>query len=173
MKKPFFILLCAGGLIISACNEDRGTTTETNDPARRTEGPTPEMSSEVNNTSLHREQADKIATQMATDLQLDEQSRNRVQQVYYNRAVRIGDLEKKNNTSVSNRDAELNNNVGVSNNAGTDDATGARIGTEDNPAMDEELQTIQKETEEALRGALTPDQFKRYQANRSKYEQTK
>lgn len=35
-----------------------------------------------------------IATQMATDLQLDEQSRNRIQQVYYNRAARINDWEK-------------------------------------------------------------------------------
>lgn len=76
----------------------------------------------------------------------------------------------KNNPSISNRDAELNNNVGVSSNAGTDNATGSRAGT-DNSAMDEELQTIQRETEEALRGVLTPDQFKRYLANRSKYEQ--
>lgn len=168
MKKAWLIFGCAGAVIFSSCEDEYRKGAQTRTTVGDVPATTP-PNHRVTSTALYRQQSERAASQMAADLQLSPDIRSRVQQVYYTRAVRLGELQARNNTFVSNRRAELNNNVGVGSNAATNSATGARVGTP-NPSQNEDLQTLNQETADALREILTPDQFARYEANRARYD---
>ncbi|CAN5825720.1 hypothetical protein BH24BAC1_BH24BAC1_03830 [soil metagenome] len=164
MKNYFLVLLLTAAVSSSGCQDEYREGAQTTGTAAATLRPA------SGNMDLYRQRADRAADQMAADLGLSPQARNRVQQAYLQRAIRMNEIRQRDNRFVSNRRAELNNNVGVGSNAGTNSATGARIGTP-NPQKEEELQTLDQETAEKLREVLTPDQFSRYEANRTRYDQ--
>lgn len=164
MKNYFLVLLLIAAGFFSGCQDEYREGAQTSGTAAGTLRPAP------GKVDLFRQRADRVADQMAADLGLAPQARNRVQQAYLQRAIRMDEIRERDNPFVSNRRAELNNNVGVSSNAGTNNATGARIGTP-NPLKEEELRTLDEETAERLREVLTPEQFARYEANRARYDQ--
>lgn len=158
----FFFLV--GAVMISGCQDNYREGAQTTGTAAAT------LSPASGNVDLYRQRADRVADLMAADLSLPPLARNRVQQAYLQRAIRMDEIKKRDNRFVSNRRAELNNNIGVSNNAGTNSATGAMIGTT-NPLKQEEIQTLNEETDATLRDVLTPQQFAIYEANRGRYDQ--
>jgi hypothetical protein len=164
MKHFCLFLFLAGAVVAGGCRDEYREGAQTTGTPAATLRPAP------GNVDLYRQRADRAADLMAADLGLPPLARNRVQQAFLQRAIRMNEIRERDNRFVSNRRAELNNNVGVGNNAGTNSATGAPIGTP-NPQKEEELQSLNEETDETLREVLTPQQFAIYAANRARYDQ--
>lgn len=164
MRNFFLFFFLVGAIMTIGCQGDYREGAQTSGTAAAT------LSTASGNVDLFRQRADRVADLMAADLGLPPLARNRVQQAYLERAIRMDEINRRDNRFVSNRRSELNNNVGVSNNAGTNSATGAPIGTP-NPLKEEEIQTLNEETDATLREVLTPQQFAIYEANRGRYDQ--
>lgn len=207
MKKILYpIFAISTMLFATSCkegmNDNRGTTTEVvgaNDDENvdpehiRDYGTTPGASATTGDTDAdeqYRADADELTAQVTTDLKLDDQTKERVQQVYYNRNKKLGDLRQGNNSSAANR---MNSNT-----SGSDLGTGgtntdaapiepntidtlradANAGTNNSATMsatDTEAarKHINDEADRQLQAILTPEQWNLYQQNRTRYNAMK
>lgn len=203
MKKSILSIFAVCAIVFSSCTdnpntvggEDKGTSTETqvqtsevNPNHIRGYG---DQSSNTDANSMYAQRADQVTSQMATDLQLDEQTQQRVMQVNAKHERRMGELETRYNYSETarmggeaNNDTEndMNNNTNTimdanrQNNAGNDYAGNEemdRVGAENmRPSeanMNTERSQIMQETEKELQQVLSPEQFNKYKQNRDSY----
>ena len=101
MKKIWIMLLGAGLVTIGACtrtetaDETAETTTET------TTTTTTETVGNMDNDSMYRQRADRYASQLSTDLNLDTTQQRKASTTYYNRTRRYGDLETRYSTDTT------------------------------------------------------------------------
>ncbi|WP_207435226.1 hypothetical protein [Sabulibacter ruber] len=188
MKKQFLMILAAGALAFSACREDAGTSTETqendSDTPDNASGETTDSTSASNYDyeQESRERVDRMSNQISQDLSLDAATQARIRTVMYNRARQMNELETR--FSSTNRSAGLaadsgsmmsedmmvdedmmmDSGVAMSN---TMEVTGY---PEDYPTQYyDELESINSNVDMEVKGFLTPAQFKIYEANRERY----
>jgi hypothetical protein len=115
MKKIVYSIAVVSAMLLASCGEDRGTTTEVAD-ANKNEVVNPNQirgyGDEPSQTTAdmqgdadlgYRQEAEQLASRTASDLKLDKQAQTKVQQVYYDRAKRMGELEDRYNYSETNR----------------------------------------------------------------------
>ncbi len=172
------MLMAAGALVFSACREDAGTTRETNENDSSTPdnaaGPSDNTTSslkEYNFDEEYRDRANRMVSQVSQDLDLDTSAQARLRTVYYNRARQIDELETRfSSTNRSGGFAADSGDMTIGADASMDanmNATGATASYPDN--YYNELESINSTVDTEVRGFLTSDQFKLYQANRQKY----
>jgi hypothetical protein len=105
MKKTFLLLSLAGALTMASCsqekNADSTTTTTTTDATA--------MASTDNDVVYHT-RAQRIAQQMATDMKItDTTVVSRIENTYYNRSRRMGELQSKYTSDTTGMAAEMRN----------------------------------------------------------------
>jgi len=202
-KILYSILAISTMFFATSCREDmndnRGTTTEVVDANNKEDvdpehireyDATPGASATTGETDAdeqYRTNADEITTQVAADLKLNTDTKARVRDVYYNRNKRLGDLSgasaanaSSSNTSGSDvgtggsntADAPIEPNtvdtLRADANAQANSSTG--ISATDPAAA---RKRINEESERQLQTILTPEQWKTYQQNRTKYDAIK
>lgn len=139
----------------------------------------------------------QISTRMAADLQLDPETRNKVEQVISNRERRLHDLDQQYNYSATNRmggqasndtrndtsdnpsmqmDANRPNNQGNAyagnNKMGGNQTSNQQQDTNQQIAganMDSNRQQVMADADRELKGILSADQYKKYEQNRASY----
>jgi hypothetical protein len=179
MKKQFLILMAVGAMSFTACREDTGTSTETQDNDSSTPdnaaGSTHDSTSASNYDydSEYRERANRMTSQMSQDLRLDTATQARIRTVLYNRARHMNELETR--YSSTNRSAGYaadSSNEGMMADSGMSmqgnmEVTGY---PEDYPTTYyNELESLNTNVDLEVKGLLTPEQFKTYETNRNKY----
>lgn len=155
MKKIFYSIFALSTLLFAStsCTEDRGTTTEVVD-SNEDESVNPDHirgygDAEPGGTApadpaagqMYGFDRDKFSQQVTTDLGLEGNLATEMVQVYYDRSRQLSELEQR-----------LQANA---------DGAGADI--------DAERKRIDDETDKKVKGMLTPEQYKTYQQNRTKY----
>lgn len=144
--KNWGILLFLGCCALTACNRETKTTETTKTSAVATE-------TQKNNTPAdaeYRKQANRTASQMATDMKFDQATQSKVENLYYDRNRRMGEIHNRYNWT------------------GTNQSGGLATGT-DTTGMHGEISAVNRETDNALRDILSPIQYESYQARRSTY----
>lgn len=161
-------------LLTSAC-EDRGTTTEVVSANEdedvnkqhirgygdREPGGAPPSSPEAG--QMYGFEVDRYSGEFTSDMNLDPNLATEMVKIYYDRSRQLSDLEQKYQYSETTQ-------MGGQ----TDEAAK----TEKKPSMSEaeiksEQERINRETDEKVKGILSPEQYKNYEKNRSKYHQMK
>ncbi|WP_125077638.1 hypothetical protein [Rufibacter latericius] len=185
MKKYMLMFIAAGALAFTACSEDKGTSTETNendsDTPDNASGETTDSSTVYNYEKESRERANRMSSQMSQDLKLDAAAQARIRTVMYNRARMMNELETR--YSSTNQSAGM----AMDSSSMSDDLTveddnmmdsGAAVQSsmevtgypEDYPTQYySEMESINTNVDMEVKGFLTPEQFKMYEANRQKY----
>ena len=153
MKKIFYSIFALSVLLFSStsCTEDRGTTTEVAD-SNEDESVNPDHirgygDAEPGGTApadpaagqMYGFDRDKFSQQVTADLGLEGNLATEMVQVYYDRNRQLSELEQRLQTN----------------------AAGAN--------MEAERKRIDDETDKKVKGMLTPEQYKTYQQNRTKY----
>jgi hypothetical protein len=207
MKKTFLSIFAISALLFTSCTEDRGTTSEVaenrgevNPNHIRGYGDQPAHSSagmEGTGDMVYMERASQISGQMTTDLQLDEQTQQQVQQVILERERRLGDLDNTYNYSETarmggqtdndtyssrelNQERDMNPNTNMDpireNNEGNVYREGSALTEEEATSMDRrasdmksERMQIKQETEQELQAILTAEQYQAYKQNSERY----
>ncbi|KUG09410.1 hypothetical protein [Solirubrum puertoriconensis] len=113
MKKTFMLLACAGALTMASCSSDNSNTDST---ATTTETTTTETSATGNASAAmggysdadYNSRADRISQDMASNMKLDDATREKVRTVYYNRSKRLGELHSKYANDTTGMAAEMN-----------------------------------------------------------------
>ncbi|GGK62789.1 hypothetical protein ACD591_00380 [Rufibacter glacialis] len=187
MKKQMLMIMAAGALAFTACREDAGTSTETQENDSSTPdnaaGETNDSSTVYNYEQESRERANRMSSQISQDLKLDEATKARISTVMYNRARMMNELETR--YSSTNRSAGMA--------ADSQSTMSEDLLVEDDTMMDSsmavqspamkvtgypedyptqyysELETINSNVDLEVKGFLTPEQFRMYEANRQKY----
>ncbi|MBC3538901.1 hypothetical protein ACFSC6_03565 [Rufibacter sediminis] len=188
MKKQMLMLMVAGALAFSACREDAGTSTETqendSDTPDNAAGETNDSSTVYNYEQESRERANRMSTRISDDLKLDAATQARIRTVMYNRARMMNELETR--YSSTNQSAGLAADSGstLSDDMLVEDTdmmdSGAAVQSsgsmevtgypEDYPTQYySEMESINSNVDMEVKGFLTPEQFKMYEANRQKY----
>ncbi len=153
-------------------------------PAHTSDG----MDQESEMVSMKR--AEQIASQMASDLQLDKNAQDNVQQIMLEREQKIARLKDDVNYSETARmggqanndthnDMSDNNNTNMNvqrennaNNAYSESGESGYAATDSNNAqteMDAARDQIKADTERALAGVLSAEQLQKYKQNHEKY----
>ena len=103
MKKPLLMFICAAAVAASACNKTEKTESDTAVVTENTTGTT------TDTETLYREQASRVTERVATDLELQEdtETREKVQEAYYNRAQRAEQVRRRHAADTSGMYAEL------------------------------------------------------------------
>lgn len=153
MKKIFYSLFALSTLLFTAtsCTEDKGTTTEVEE-SNDNEDVNPEHirgygDAEPGGTApadpeagqMYGFDTDKLSGEMKTDLGVGDDIAAEMVRVYYDRSRQLSELEQRLQA----------------------DAAGAD--------MEAERKRIDEETDKQVQGILSPEQYKTYQQNRSKY----
>lgn len=189
MKKVFYSIAIVSAMMFASCSEDRGKTYETAD-ANQDENVDPShiRGSETamnagttadmeNPDAVWRSNSERVSGQMATDMQLDADQRNRVQQVLYEHEKRLNELEGQYNYSETNRMGGVAKEVEhmttpekdrVATDGGT--MTDTRMNITD---VNAERELIIADTDRELRAILTPEQYIMYEQNRANYDEMK
>lgn len=192
MKKVFYSIGLVSVMMFSACTEDKGTSYETAD-ANQDENvdrnqirgygeneTAADMSmrsgdmAQGTGEEAWRANSERIASQMATDLQLDNATQTKVQQVLLERERRLGELQGNYNYSETNRMggqvAEDVDNTATSNRDKMDTDGGTMTDIQANTTdLNAERELILADTDRELRAVLTPEQFTQYEQNRVNY----
>jgi hypothetical protein len=200
MKKVFYSIAIVSAMMFASCTEDRGRTYETAD-ANQDEsvnrshirgnetamgaGTGTDMT--TGSDATWRTNSERISGQMATDMQLDDQTRSRVQQTLYERERRLSELEGQYNFNETNRMggqvAEDVDNTATSERDRIDRDGGTMTDTRGNmnmstttdagntelTEMEAERRLIMTDTDRELESILTPEQYRQYQEKRAIY----
>ncbi|MBD1396669.1 hypothetical protein H9Q13_05780 [Pontibacter sp. JH31] len=182
MKKVFYSIAIVSAMMFASCSEDRGTTHEVADA---------NLDGDVNPTHIRGygddlteqdaeaiwvKNSERVSGRMATDMKLDPDTKNKVQQVLYQHEKRLNELEGNYNYSETNRMGGVAEDVDnmatvnkdrAENNGGT---TNMRTNTAD---INAEREIIIADTDRELKAILTPEQYTMYQQNRANYDEMK
>jgi hypothetical protein len=115
MKKIMIMSLGAGALMFTAC--DRSNTGTTTDTSTGVENSTIDESATnasggitgTDQETLYRDRASRTSGQMATDLQLDDQTRTRAEEIHYNRAQRRAEVQQRFTSDTTGMASEMRN----------------------------------------------------------------
>jgi hypothetical protein len=138
-------------LFIAACTQEKASTDLNNASFTSTE------TVETDGTELenqHREQATRMSSRMATEMQMDTSTQARVEQAYMDRQRKVDKVKKK-------YEYEKQSNVRTGGSTPESDENDSRMATE--------LKTIDAETDNILRDILSPVQYTMYETNRASY----
>lgn len=203
MKKIFFSVCCASAFLFASCTEDRGTTTEVAD-ANHDENVDPndirgygndaaQSSADMGegDNTTYRQEAQRTASMMASDMKLDEATQQKVTGILARRNQQMAVLEDRYNYSEtakmggearndSENDTSMNTNTNMNaarpNNEGNTyvGKTGQNERGYNNmnmteSQMDTERSKISQQTDQELKAVLSPEQYSMYTKNRNKY----
>ncbi|WP_400192197.1 hypothetical protein [Hymenobacter sp. B81] len=106
MKKMFLLLSCAAAMTMASCSQDKtadttATTTETSADASGSAAMGGYSDADYNR------RADRIAADVAANMKLDEATRTKVRDVYYNRSKRLGELHSQYTTDTTGMAAAM------------------------------------------------------------------
>jgi hypothetical protein len=199
MKKVFYSIAVVSAMMFASCSEDRGRTYETadanqdesvnrshirgNETAMGGAGTATDMT--TGSDATWRSNSERIAGQMATDMQLDDQTRSRVQQTLYERERRLSELGGQYNMSETNRMGgqvaeDVDNTATVERDridrdggTMTDTRGNMNTTTPENTTeitdMEAERRLIMTDTDRELESILSPEQYRQYQEKRANY----
>ncbi len=167
MKKTLYTILTVSTIFFAvSCGEDRGTTTEVKS-ANEDENVNPKHirgygdrepggidSINQRGGQMYSFDVDRLSREMATDLQLSSDLATEIVEVYYNRDRQLSEMMKR---------YQLSDKVRM---AG--DAASMKKMEE----MKKEHERIDLETDQKVKAKLTPEQYKMYEKNRSKYHKS-
>ena len=145
--KRLCIMLFVGSFALAACNRETKTTETTETTTITDENA---AAGQADYEAEHRDRANRMASQMSTDMQLDTSTESQVEEVYYDRSRRVAEIHNRYNFKGNNQSGGLA--------AGTD-TTG----------MYGEIHAIDVETDNKLRDILSPIQYKTYETKRTTY----
>lgn len=193
MKKTLYSIGLVCAILFTACSEDKGTSTEvadsndnvTVDPNNINDYDQPGTAGSTTSTqytdATYQQSAQEVTDQMRSDLQLDDATATEVTKIYYNRNRQLGDLEQGSSFSSTERMGGRTNETRDMNGGNT---TGTGTGTDmnNNNTMGNNADTnnmgnttetdrsqIDKTTDRELRNVLTPEQYRKYEQNRDRY----
>ncbi|MBA9076683.1 MULTISPECIES: hypothetical protein [Rufibacter] len=192
MKKLLFMWMAVGALSFTACREDAGTSRETNENDSQTPdraaGESKETSSlNYDYDSEYRERANRMATRVSQDLSLDTAAQARLRTLFYNRARQMDELEMRfsgNNQSAGlasdsggmmmddqmmSDDMATDSGMSGSSSGGSNMQSSASYSSDYPSQYYDELESINSNVDVEVKGFLTPQQFKLYETNRTKY----
>jgi hypothetical protein len=186
MKKYMLMMLAAGALTFSACREDAGTSSESQENDSSTpdnaSGETNDSSTVYNYEQESRDRANRMSSQISQDLSLDEATQARIRTVMYNRARMMDELETRFSSTNQSAGLAAEGESSMSDDMLVEDESMADSGTavqssveitgypEDYPTQYySEIESINSNVDMEVKGFLTPAQFKMYEANRQKY----
>ncbi|ALI98439.1 hypothetical protein [Rufibacter tibetensis] len=187
MKKHMLMFMVAGALAFSACREDAGTSTETNENDSSTpdsaSGETNDSSTVYNYEQESRERANRMSSRISQDLRLDEATQARIRTVMYNRARMMNELETRYSSTnqsagmAADSESTMSKDVMVEEDNMMDSGMAVQSSSmqvsgypEDYPTQYySEMESINSNVDMEVKGFLTPEQFKMYEANRQKY----
>lgn len=192
MKKVFYSIGLVSIMMFSACTEDRGTTHETADAnldenvnRNQVRGYEDDQSAadmtmrsggmaQATGEEAWQANSEQVANQMATDLQLDAETQNKVQRVLLERERRIGELQGSYNYNETNRMggqvAEDVDNTATTDRDRIDTEGGTMTDIRANSTdMNAERELIMADTDRELRAVLSPEQYTKYEQNRVNY----
>lgn len=98
MKKYLMLLSCAGVLTMASCSQDKSADTATTDTTTTTTTTTDASGTAAMggySDADYNSRADRISSDMATKMQLDEATKSKVRTAYYNRSKRLGELHNQ------------------------------------------------------------------------------
>lgn len=165
MKKIFYSIALVSAMIFTACTEDRGTTTEVVeanddenvDPSTINDYErvgTAETNASTDYTdATYQQHAKLVSDELSTDLELDNLTATKITKLYYERNRQLDEL---------NRGASRSINGQTDGTGTTETAQGNNTGTMDRARIDENM-------ERELKTMLTPEQYRKYEQNRDKY----
>lgn len=145
--KKFLMVLFLGSATLAACNRETKTTDQTKTTSV-TEDQARAGASDPDDQ--YRNRANRMASQMATDMQFDTATQSQVEDVYYDRSRQLGEIHSRYNMTGTNQSGGLAADV-------------------DTAAMFGEIEALDLKTDNALRDILSPLQYKTYETNRSIY----
>ncbi|UYZ57610.1 hypothetical protein [Hymenobacter latericus] len=113
MKKTLMLLACAGALTMASCSSDNNadsaaTTTETTTTTETSATGDASAAMGGYSDADYNSRADRISQDLATNMKLDDATRQKVRTVYYNRSKRLGELHNKYATDTTGMAAEMN-----------------------------------------------------------------
>jgi hypothetical protein len=170
-------------LFTTACQEDRGTTTEVVD-ANEDENVDPNhirgfeegpVNSNRDLSASYDAEAGQISSRMADDMSLDEATRTKVNEVYANSAKEMDKLNQEYHASATARtggepDNDTKGDVKTGGNDAEVGGTVATASTMSDADMKAARTRISNETNRQLKAILTPEQYQQYIQNHDKYE---
>lgn len=202
MKKSILSIFAISALLFTSCTEDRGTSSEST--AQQGDVSSEHLNEGYGNQAtgtfggadespemMWMNRAEDIAAQMGTELQLDRDKQDEVQQIIYERERKLGELENDlnynetarmggetnndtqndmNTNNNTNMDASRSNNAGnvYNNEDGMNDAAATGSSTAETD-MNTAKKQIKSETDRELQGVLSAEQFRMYKQNKDKY----
>ncbi|WP_210463404.1 MULTISPECIES: hypothetical protein [Rufibacter] len=190
MKKYMLMFMAAGAFAFSSCREDAGTSTETNendsDTPDNASGETTDSSTVYNYERESRDRANRMSSQISQDLKLDAAAQARIRTVMYNRARMMNELETRYSSTNQSAGLAADSSTMSEDMMVEDDNmmdSGAAVQTsstmevtgypDDYPTQYySEIESINSNVDMEVKGFLTPEQFKMYEANRQKYYST-
>ncbi|GGF14925.1 hypothetical protein [Hymenobacter cavernae] len=103
MKKMILLLSCAGALTMASCSQekttDTATTTTTTDAT---------ATASTDNDAVYHTRAQRIAQRMASDMKItDTAVVSRIENTYYNRSRRLGELQSKYTSDTTGMSADM------------------------------------------------------------------
>ena len=167
MKKTLYTILAAGTLLFTAsCSEDRGTTTEVvsaNEDERvnpkhirgygdREPGGVDSIAEKGG--QMYSFDVERLSREMRNDMQLNDVLATEIVEVYYNRDRQLSEMMQRYQLSDTAR-------------MGGDAASMKKM-----EEMKKEHERINLETDQKVKGKLTPEQYKVYEKNRHKYHKS-
>ncbi|MGV3540165.1 MAG: hypothetical protein ACO1OQ_10150 [Rufibacter sp.] len=181
MKKLFIMWMAVGAMSFSACREHAGTSTETQEidsetPDSATGTDSAATASTYDYDAEYRERANRMASTVSQDLSLDTAAQARLRTLFYNRARQMDELEMRFGSTNQSAglaadsgmmlEGEMPADSGVMTGGSMESASYAN---DYSPQYYEELESINSNVDLEVRGFLTPQQFKVYETNRTKY----
>ncbi len=181
------MILAAGALAFSACREDAGTSTETQEndsdtPDNAAGNPDSTSASNYDYEQESRERANRMSSQISQDLSLDAETQARIRTVMYNRARQINELETRfsstnrsggyaaDDPSMMSDDMAVDESMVMDSGMAVESSMQVTGYPSDFPTQYyDEMETINSNVDLEVKGFLTPAQFKLYEANRQKY----
>lgn len=192
MKKTLYSIGLVCAMLFTACSEDKGTSTEvadsndnvTVDPNNINDYDQPGTAGSTTSTqytdATYQQNAQEVTDQMRSDLQLDDATATEVTRIYYNRNRQLGDLEQGSSFSSTERMGGRTNETRDMN-GGNTTGTGTDMNNNNNTmgnnadtnnignTTETDRSQIDKTTDRELRNVLTPEQYRKYEQNRDRY----
>ncbi|GAB2957211.1 hypothetical protein GCM10027048_24600 [Hymenobacter coalescens] len=109
MKKYLMLLSCAAACTLASCSQDNTADTATTETTTTTTDASGSGSAAMGGYSDadYNSRADRIASDMATKMKLDEATREKVRTAYYNRSKRLGELHSQYTTDTTGMAAAM------------------------------------------------------------------
>lgn len=190
MKKVFYSIGLVSAMMFTACStEDKGTSTEVVDsnednnvnPNNINDYDQPGTAGSTASTTYtdadYQQHAQQVTDQMTRDIQLDNATATKITRIYYNRNTKLGELEQGTNMNSTERmggqtNESSNMNSGNTGTNGTNqNNTANNSGTTgtNQSQMNTDRTGIDDATDREIKNVLTPEQYRKYEQNRDKY----